>query len=280
MLWEDVGWSYVPNTRTVNGKALSANITLDANDVQAITRKFDYRISGAAGWYKYFTMSLPNANTSQRFVFLINETYSSSRTAIISAYVNSAATGGLNNVSAGLIASRAYSNTDFAYYRDDTTNTVSFYCNKVSNTNGYVTIQVLQYTNRSGSWYDPTEYFETTSVVELPSGAVYFKSLQDGAGNYIADTYALKPHYGSITFSLSWSGSGPYTQTVTITGATVTSNSSISLQPTAAQLAQLISDGVQAITIENNAGTLTAYALGATPSTAMTIACTVIEVAS
>lgn len=85
---------------------------------------------------------------------------------------------------------------------------------------------------------------------------------------------------GTLTLSLSWSGSGPYTQTVTVTGAVVTANSMITFQPTAAQLAQLISDGVQAITIENNAGVLTAYALGAAPTTSMTIACTVTEVSA
>lgn len=90
----------------------------------------------------------------------------------------------------------------------------------------------------------------------------------------------------TITFSLSWSGSGPYTQNVSLnTGYVwdgvivgITSKSRVSLEPTATQIAQLIADGVTALTIENNSGTLTAYALGAAPTTAMTIACTVMEV--
>ena len=51
------------------------------------------------------------------------------------------------------------------------------------------------------------------------------------------------------------------------------------LQPSAAQLDALIADGVGALLVENNAGTLTAYALGAAPSTAMTMQCTVEETA-
>ena len=83
---------------------------------------------------------------------------------------------------------------------------------------------------------------------------------------------------GSIAFSAAWSGSGPYTQSVTVTGAVVTSGSRIDLQPTAVQLAALQTDGVTALVVENNAGTLTAYALGAAPSAAMTVQCTVTEV--
>lgn len=84
---------------------------------------------------------------------------------------------------------------------------------------------------------------------------------------------------GSITLSTTWSGSGPYTQTVTVTGVTVTSNSVISLRPTPAQIAALQTDGITALTVENNAGTLTATAIGGSTSAAMTIACDVTEVA-
>ena len=83
---------------------------------------------------------------------------------------------------------------------------------------------------------------------------------------------------GSITLSSTWSGSDPYTQTVTVTGATVTSSSEVDIQPTAAQLEALQTAGVTALVIENSAGSLTAYALGAAPSSSMTVQCTVTEV--
>lgn len=88
---------------------------------------------------------------------------------------------------------------------------------------------------------------------------------------------AVPPKVGSVSLSASWSGAGPYTQTVTVTGATVTANSKIDIQPTAAQIASLISAGVTGLVIENNAGTLTAYAVGAQTG-AMTIQVTVTEV--
>ena len=93
------------------------------------------------------------------------------------------------------------------------------------------------------------------------------------------DVGAAEPtQVGSITLSSSWSGSGPYSQTVTVTGATVTENSKVDIQLTAAQIASLIAAGVTGMVIENNAGTLTAWAVGASPS-AMTVQCTVEETA-
>ena len=58
----------------------------------------------------------------------------------------------------------------------------------------------------------------------------------------------------------------------------VTAASKVDLQPTPEQLTQMITDGVTALQIANNNGTLTAYALGATPTTEMVLQCTVTEV--
>lgn len=92
------------------------------------------------------------------------------------------------------------------------------------------------------------------------------------------DVGAAEPtQVGSISLSSSWSGSGPYSQTVTVTGATVTANSKVDIQLTAAQISSLIAAGVTGLVIENNAGTLTAWAVGASPS-AMTVQVTVTEV--
>ena len=92
------------------------------------------------------------------------------------------------------------------------------------------------------------------------------------------DVGAAEPtQVGSISLSSSWSGAGPYSQTVTVTGATVTESSKVDIQLTAAQIAGLISQGVTGMVIENNAGTLTAWAVGASPS-AMTVQVTVTEV--
>jgi DNA/RNA endonuclease YhcR with UshA esterase domain len=110
-------------------------------------------------------------------------------------------------------------------------------------------------------------YLDSTGVTTLTSN---IKALSDAE---------YKQTKKSISLSATWSGNDPYTQTVTISGYTITANSKVDLQPDASQIAQLIEDGVQALYIANNNGTLTAYAVGAETSTAMTIQCTVTEVA-
>ncbi len=88
---------------------------------------------------------------------------------------------------------------------------------------------------------------------------------------------SAKVSVGSITVGTTWSGSDPYSQTVTVTGVSTDSKSIVDLQATAAQGASIMSDGVEAMLVENNAGTLTLYALGGTPSSAMTLQCIVME---
>ena len=74
----------------------------------------------------------------------------------------------------------------------------------------------------------------------------------------------------------SWTGSGPYTQTVTITGITV--NSKVDIQMDATALGVLIDSGTSAIWMENNNGTLTAKALGEKPNANLSVQVTITEV--
>ena len=70
----------------------------------------------------------------------------------------------------------------------------------------------------------------------------------------------------------AWTGSDPYTQTVTIAGAT--DFSLVTLQADDDALAQLIDDGVRALWIENDDGTLTAHAIGGVNTAELTLQCT------
>lgn len=111
---------------------------------------------------------------------------------------------------------------------------------------------------------------------------VWWGSMSNAKAYYYADGYRgnAVSKMGTVTLPLSWNtvSSGIYTDTPTLTGATVTSNSKIDLQATAAQINQLKNLGVAAIYIENNNGTLTAYSVGAAPNSALTLQCTVTEV--
>lgn len=75
----------------------------------------------------------------------------------------------------------------------------------------------------------------------------------------------------------SWTGSAsPYTQGVTITGGTATSQADIQADATAIQ--HMLDDGTNAIYIANNNGTFTAYAVGEKPTADLSIQVTVYEV--
>ena len=100
------------------------------------------------------------------------------------------------------------------------------------------------------------------------------------AGHNASDFVTKKASVSLTTSSPAWAetspGSGIYVEDVTV--STGTEHTKVDLQPTAAQILQLISDGVQALFIENNSSMFTAYAIGAAPTTAMTIQATLTEV--
>ena len=94
-----------------------------------------------------------------------------------------------------------------------------------------------------------------------------------GGGGASGDS-AFIPSIGSlatISTGTSWSGDDPYTSTVTLTGYTVTGNTMVSVLPSSDVIEQMIADGTTNIFISNNNGTLTANAIGAAPTAAMTL---------
>ena len=108
----------------------------------------------------------------------------------------------------------------------------------------------------------------------VPTGGTVGQVLtKTGSADYAAGwADPFRVHVASLTIPFSsWSGSGPWSQVITISGATITANTKVDLQAGPTALAQLIADGVSALTIENNNGTLTLYALGAVTTADVTV---------
>lgn len=108
--------------------------------------------------------------------------------------------------------------------------------------------------------------------------------LLKGDGNGGVTAAAAGTDYSGPTAKLSltlaaasWTGSAsPYTQGVTITGGTATSQADIQADATAIQ--QMLDDGTNAIYIANNNGTFTAYAVGEKPTADLIVQVTVYDV--
>lgn len=105
------------------------------------------------------------------------------------------------------------------------------------------------------------------SSITLPNNQSY--NLKDAKARVYTDTVAL---------TTAWSGSGPYTQTVTLGHYTPTANSKVDLQPNEAAIAQLVSDNVKGLYIVNTNGTLTMCAVGGVPTAAMLMQVSITEV--
>lgn len=257
----------------------SDGVTYNLKDKEAqnykVSKKTDHEISGTPGWYKFFEQSSSSGAYSKKFIFLIQEVYGYNRSAIVSFYSYRMANGSWSTSRLSIISSSIVSSSDIAMHYDG--NIIALYCRKYSSDDHPLTVIVISGCSGTGDYADPSSFFVSTAVESLPSGAIYANPCSDGNGNIISSTYQKIPVRGTISLALNWSGTGPYTQTVTVTGATVTANSIISLLPTSSQLASLMADGVSAMSVENNDGELTVHVLGAAPTVAMVIDCKVEE---
>lgn len=111
----------------------------------------------------------------------------------------------------------------------------------------------------------------STSATSVWSSSKTNTSLNTVANN-------AKPRIASVTLSSSWSGSGPYSQSITISGQTITSKTKIDIQPNSTVLTAMMNNNIYGMYIVNNSGSLTAYCVGGKPSSSLTIQVSLVEV--
>ena len=88
---------------------------------------------------------------------------------------------------------------------------------------------------------------------------------------------ATVPKYTSLTIpTTGWSGSGPWTRTVSITGGTA--SSMIDIQSSDAVINTMIESGTTALFIKNDSGVFTLVAIGAIHNAAITLQVSINEV--
>lgn len=230
----DVG--AVPTTRTVNGKALSSNITLSASDVGAADSSHGTHVTFSTTKPKVAgTASVGTATTVSR-----SDHVHPAQTSITG---NAAtATKATQDASGNVITSTYATKTEL---------------NAVSTLIGDTSV---------------SEQIEAANIIyvgpDMPTDQnikVWINTAEEGTG-----VIPVLPRVSTINLSkASWSGSTePYSQVVSVN--TVTASTKIDLQPTAQQIVSL-QNAETSLMIENNGGVVTCYAIGNKPTVDYTI---------
>lgn len=116
------------------------------------------------------------------------------------------------------------------------------------------------------------------TAVNLGAVTAYALAVKNGFEGTEQEWLAsFHPSTASVTLPASgWSGDNPYTQSISVAGATATSR--VDMQPDETVLTQMLNDGVSALFIKNDNGALTAVAMGAAPTADLTVQATITEV--
>lgn len=274
--WEELGdeGSYALKTTTINGKALSGNITLTANDVGAASAStietmqaaIDSKPSAADAVYTATAASTDGVAYTATVSGIDSLTVGASFIMIPNkASTSKAPTLNVNGLGAKPIRRRLSSLTT-SLQQGYSTNWIAL--NKPFTVVYDGTAWVIEGLTKT----DGTDVY----------GAVA-QATADAKGNNIADTYAtiamlqsLLPKVTTITLTSNWVGdASPYYQDIAL--SCVTETSIVDLQPTPEQLNSWQDDGIAFTTLSGN-GTVRVYVAGGKPSSAISVQVRVQEV--
>lgn len=275
-IWEELGdeGSYALKTTTINGKALSYNITLTASDVGAASAStietmqaaIDSKPSAADAVYTATAESTDGVAYTATVSGIDSLTVGASFIMIPNkASTSKAPTLNVNGLGAKPIRRRLSSLT-------------------TSLQQGYSTDWIAL--NKPFTVvYDGTAWV-IEGLTKTDGADVYGAVAQataDAKGNNIADTYAtiamlqsMLPKVTTITLTSNWVGNAsPYYQDIAL--SCVTETSIVDLQPTPEQLNSWQDDGIAFTTLSGN-GTVRVYVAGGKPSSAISVQVRVQEV--
>ena len=275
-IWEELGdeGSYALKTTTINGKALSYNITLTASDVGAASASaietmqaaIDSKPSAADAVYTATAASTDGVAYTATVSGIDSLTVGASFIMIPNkASTSKAPTLNVNGLGAKPIRRRLSSLTT-SLQQGYSTNWIAL--------NKPFTVV-----------YDGTAWV-IEGLTKTDGADVYGAVAQataDAKGNNIADTYAtiamlqsLLPKVTTITLTSNWAGdASPYYQDIAL--SCVTETSIVDLQPTPEQLNSWQDDGLAFTTLSGN-GTVRVYVAGGKPSSAISVQVRVQEV--